>query len=183
MTRIGILPLLLMVGACQLASINENVDSPYYPPPVGSKLILKNDIAIPPDNAGVMLQGGQVMSQRSVNQYYPNCRLEVNAILPTAQTVKADEFLVTHVSTNSYMVGARDGFVKVGLNLATSNSWFNYVTIMKLSSERQPQVRSLTCQQWGDQAFGKQASIQQMRTALGDFFSLELPPGSPGGKH
>jgi hypothetical protein len=177
MTRIAIFPLLLLVGACQLASVNQNVDSPFYPPPVGSKLILKTDITIPPDNAGVMLQGGQVMNQRSINQYQPNCRFEVNAVLSTAQTVAADEFQVTHVTTNSYQVRSRDGFTKVS-NL----SWFNYVTIMKLSSPRQPNVRSLTCQQWGDPAMGKQVSISQMRTALGDFFSLELPPGSPGEK-
>jgi hypothetical protein len=176
MTRFGFVPLLLLVGGCQLAAINENVDSPFYPPPVGSKLILKKDITIPFESAHVMLQGGQVVNQRSVNNYQPNCRFEVNAVLNTAQTVTADEFQITHVSTNNYQVKSGDGFIKVS-NL----SWFNYVTIMKLSSPRQPQVRSLTCQQWGDPSYGKQASITQMRAAMGDFFSLELPPGTPGG--
>jgi hypothetical protein len=185
MTRIGIFSLLLMVGACQLASVNKNVDSPFYPPPVGSRLILKKDLTIPAYSAAVMLQGGQVIGQHSINQYQPNCRLELNAVLPTPQTVTADEFLVTHVTTNSYQVrthDGHDGFVKAGLNLASGFSFNNYVTFMKLSSARQPQVRSLTCQQWGDPALGTQVSIQQMRETLGDFFSLELPAGSPDGK-
>jgi hypothetical protein len=174
----------VLIGACQPGSLTnvKNVDSPYYPPPVGSRLILKKELAIPVGSASVALQSGQLVSQRSVDQYYPNCRLEVDAVLSTTQTVTADEFLVTHVTTRSYQVMARDGIIKVGLNLAGSMSMFNYITVMKLSSARQPQVRSLTCQQWGEPVFGKQVSIQQMRATLGDFFSLELPAGSPGEK-
>lgn len=185
MTRIGIVPLLLLVGACQLASVKGNVDSPFYPPPVGSRLILKKDLTIPVGSAGVVLQAGQVVSQRSVNsvnQYHPNCRLEVSTVLNTTQTVTADEFLVTRVTIRSYQAGTRDGFMKAGLILAEGRGWNVYETVMTLSSARQPQVRSLTCQQWGDPAFGTQASIQQMRAALGDFFSLELPAGSSGEK-
>jgi hypothetical protein len=184
MKRIGVVTLLLLVAGCQLAAINENIDSPFYPPPVGSKLILKKDITIPPDNAGVMLQGGQVMNKHSINQYYPNCRFEVNAVLPTSQEVKADEFQITHVTTNQQEVSIqRDGLLKAGLIMtAGGREYLNYSTVMKLSSVNQPQVRTLTCQQWGDPAFGKQVSIVQMRTALGEYFALELPAGSPGAK-
>jgi hypothetical protein len=182
MKRIGVVTLLLLVAGCQMASVKGNIDSPYYPPPVGSKLILNKDITIPPDNAGVMLQGGLVMNQRSINQYQPNCRLEVNAVLPTPQTVLADEFQITHVSTNSYMVRSHDGFIKVGMNLAGSMGMYNFTTVMKLSSARQPQVRSLTCQQWGDPSWGVPVSIQQMRTTLGEHMTLVLPASSPDAK-
>jgi hypothetical protein len=182
MTRIGIVALLLMVGGCQLASVSENVDSPYYPPPVGSRLILKKDLTIPVGSARVALQGGKEMKPSAVNQYHPHCLLEVNAALAATQTVKADEFLVTHVTTNWHQVKARHGFVKVGLNLAGTFSWNNYLTVMTLSSAKQPNVRSLTCQQWDNPSGGTQVSIQQMRAALGEFFSLELPPGSSGEK-
>ena len=183
MKRLGVLVLPLMLGACQLASINDNPQSPFYPPPVGSKLTLKKDIQIPPDNAGVMLQGGQIMSNSGVNQYQPNCRFELNSVSPTEQSVKADVFTITEVKTNSYQVMApSSGFVKVGLNMAATLSMFNYYTLMRLSSTNQPQVRSLTCQQWGDPAFGKPVSIDQMRMTLGDYFDLELPAGTPGAK-
>src|SRR4030065_2927260 len=93
MRIIALLPLCLLLSACQTAGpLDEN--SPFHLLPSGSRLVLKQELTIPAHSAGVLLQGGRVVSDKDLNQYHPHCRLEVHDVRATAQTGTADEFVV-----------------------------------------------------------------------------------------
>ena len=154
MKIIALLPVYLLLAACQTAGpLDEN--SPHHVLPSGSRLVLKQELAIPAGSAGVMLQGGRVVSDQDANPYHPHCRLEVNDVRETTQTVTADEFVVRRARQESYTV-ARAGLKKVDVSGDGGGiSLFVFRTILGLESPRQPWVRRLTCQQWADPALGQ----------------------------
>ena len=175
MKIIALLPLCLLLTACQTTGpLDES--SPFHILPPGSRLVLKQELAIPARSAGVMLQGGRVVSNKDVIPYHPHCRLEVNDVRETTQAVTTDEFVVRRARQEAYTV-ARPGLMKVDVSGdAGSISHFVFRTILDLESPRQPQVRWLTCQQWADPALGRHVSIREIRTTLGDIIALQLPP-------
>ncbi len=176
MRLVALLPLYLLLGACQTTGpLDEN--SPFHVLPAGSRLTLKQELTIPAHSAGVKLQGGRVVSDKDVNQYHPHCRLEVQDVRDTTQTVMADEFVVRRARQESQMV-AIPGFKKAGLRKSGTMSDYVFLTILDLRSERQPQVRWLTCQQWADPVLGQHVTIREMRTALGEIMALQLPPAA-----
>lgn len=181
MRIIALLPLCLLLSACQSTGpLDEN--SPFHVLPSGSRLVLKQELTIPAHSAGIRLQGGRVVSDKDINLYHPHCRLEVHDVRETTQTVTADEFVVRRARQESHTV-ALPGLKKAGLRRSgtSSPSYFVFRTILDLRSERQPQVRWLTCQQWADPAFGQHVTIREMRATLGGIITLQLPPTASGG--
>jgi len=180
MRIIALLPLCLLLTSCQTTGpLDEK--SPYYIVPSGSRLLLQQALTIPAHSAGVLLQGGRVVSGKDVNQYHPHCRLEVNDVRESLQIVAADEFLVRHAHQEDQMVSV-PAFRKAGLSKAGATPSFNvFRTILKLESPRQPQVRLLTCQQWSEPGIGRHVTIREIRQALGEIITLQLPPGASNG--
>jgi len=179
MRVITFLPLCLLLTACQTTGpLDEN--SPFHLLPSGSRLALKQELTIPAHSAGVLLQGGRVVRDQDINQYHPHCRLEVHDVRETTQTVTADEFVVRRARQETQTV-ARTGLMKAARRYAGNDpSFFVFRTVLDLRSERQPQVRWLTCQQWGDPALGRHLSIHEIRQTLGEIFVLSLPAATPG---
>jgi hypothetical protein len=169
----------LLLAACP-ATYRGNEDSPYYAPPAGSRLILKRELAIPAGSAHVTLQGGRAVNGSELDQYRPHCLLEVLRVSDSPQTVAADEFRVTRVRQDMSTAMRANVFRVRSLAGDTGLTFVNYRTVMDLQSSRQPQVRWLTCQQWGDPALHVHVSVNEMRKALGDWFTLETPR-APGG--
>jgi hypothetical protein len=179
MKQISLIAFCVLLTACQTTGpLDEN--TPSHVLPSGSRLVLKQELVIPVRSAGVMLQDGRVVDAKDVNQYHPHCRLEVNDVRETTQTVTADEFLVKRAHQETQTV-ARPSLIKAGLRTSGTISFYVFRTVMDLRSERQPQVRSLTCQQWGDASLGEHVTIREIRKALGEIILLQLPaaPGSP----
>ena len=58
------------------------------------------------------------------------------------------------------------------------NEMYNYSTVMYLSSElssnRQPDVYRMTCKHWESVIDDHYLSIEQMREAMGEWFTLEV---------
>ena len=179
MRIIALLPLCLLLGACQATGpLDEN--SPFDVLPSGSRLVLKQELTIPAHTAGVLLQGGRVVSGQDVNQYHPHCRLEVHDVRETAQTVATDEFVVRRARQESQTV-ARSGLMKAEFRKPGGISFYVFRTILDLRSERQPQVRWLTCQQWADPALGQHVTIREMRAALGEIITIQIPSSAAVG--
>jgi len=173
----------LVLGACQSAPTNIDENSTLYPPPPGSRFTLKQALTIPANSAHVDLQGGQAVSLSKLNQYRPYCRLDVQEVRETSQSVQPDEFLAKRVyrQTND-VVAQRSGLVRVRrVSNDGGPTFMIYRTVFELQSERQPQVRRLTCEHWDRPALGDHLSLRQIRTALGEFFSVSLP-GDANGK-
>lgn len=172
MYRLLLLLPLMILGACQLTTTRDEA-SPFYVPPAGSRLILNQTLTIPPENVGVFIQGGRAVGNREVDQYLPHCRLEVRDRREAAQNVNPDEFRVERVRRDVQVVSntRTAPLVRVG----HGPSFFIYRTLLDLQSARQPQVRTLVCQHWGHPALDDHLSIRDMRRALGEVMSIELP--------
>lgn len=177
MPRIAILLMLFVLSSCQTSAVLDE-DSPLRPPPPGSRLILNQAISIPAHSAHVVLQGGRVVSDKNINHYHPNCRLEVQKLSDSPQTLQPDEFVVRRArqETRTAWHGDQPRFARrVSSDSNGGPSFFMYQTIFELQSVRQPQVRWMTCEQWGDPAIGQHLTLREIRKALGDVMRLELP--------
>ena len=182
MARLAMLAAMTLLCACQTSYIgNEN--SPYYRVPVGSKLVLHESVAIPPYQAAVFLQGGQIEPLSQINQYYPYCKFEVWKIRDVPQTVKPDEFVITKVaqeithSVSTDRIRLAGVSVGIGVQMGLGDdgaSVETYATRMNLRSEKQPDVFRLSCGQWAYPATGQHVTINEMRVVLGKLFTLQV---------
>ncbi|BCO32218.1 hypothetical protein TspCOW1_23210 [Thiohalobacter sp. COW1] len=157
--------------------------SPWYPPPLGTRVILPEAITIPARSARVYLQDGWITG-RGVNHFAPHCQLEVNRVSDAPQTVPAGEFTVTDVQrrisevvdSRAVQVAGRIG-IGIGIGLFGSDvgdimqAWH-----MRLHADGRADVRALICGGAFDHPSQAQTpSIDQMRRALGRHVILELP--------
>jgi len=167
----------LGLTACHASSVVEE-DSPLRPPP-GTRLILNQSISIPAHSASVVLQGGRVMTGKQINHYHPNCRLEVQKVSDAPQVLQPDEFLVRRSRHEDRTTWNGNPLQLAGANHGNGGpSFVIYQTILELQSVNQPQVRWMTCEQWGDPAIGRHLTLHEIRLALGDVMRLVLPETS-----
>jgi hypothetical protein len=171
---------LLVLGACQSSPTTLDEDSTLYPPPAGSRFTLQQELSIPAHSAHVDLQDGQVVSVSKLNQYHPNCRLDVQYVSETSQIVQPDEFLVRRVHRRATdVVSQRPGVMRVWRVSDDGGLTFMvYRTVFELKSARQPQVRWLTCEHWDRPALGEHLNLRQIRTALGAYFTVQPAGGT-----
>lgn len=174
---------MLLVG-CQIPSYEGNEKSPFYLVPVGSTLKLTRDLAIPAEQVAVYLQGGEVIPSERINQYYPHCKFELLRRLDTPQAVQPDSFEIIKVVQEIGHSVALDGRqlarvsvgigVHVGMKGGDGASLQTYITRLVLRSTRQPEVFRLSCGQAALPHEGEHVSINEMRKALGNVFTLDV---------
>lgn len=197
----GLVLFLVFLGACQSASLPYE-DSPYSVIPAGSRLVLERDLTIPAGRASLYIQGGEVRAYAEIDPYRPHCRLEVQKVLATPQVVKADRFVMEKVIYEEIprlasaarapvrLAAAGDLGIAIGedpagrrprgwpaavaFGMADGSSPWTYATHFRLRSDRQPEVRLLTCQHWDDPALAVHLAVRQIRATLGGIFTLEI---------
>lgn len=149
----------LFLGACQ-ATGGRTAD---WTVPPGSRLVLNKALTIPAHTGYITLQGGRMVANQAIDSYYPNCDFQLRTKSGKPQTLKPGSFTITRVS--------------MGDNPASGRDIRNYYTEMRLHSEAQPQVYYLKCQQWSNylESFDY-VTVAEIRTALGEYFTLELKP-------
>ena len=164
---------LLVLCACQSTPLPRE-ESPYHTVPAGSLLTLYKDLTIPAARASVYIQGGLIASWQDVNSYHPHCIFEVVKVKDTPQHVKAGTFTILKVRQQD-LSGIRPGMQYARLFASGGPSFLIYATIMDLRSVDQPEVFRLTCQHWEiPPHFPQHLTIRQIRTALGELFTLKL---------
>lgn len=172
---------LLVLWAPLLVSCSTTplgTDSPYFQPPVGSRVVVNAPIKIPAGRASVFLQEGQ-WSGGGFNHYEPHCRLEVKNVQDTPQWVRPDSFSIMRVVRDEpYVIALQapsyalsgDGDSGVPVDLIS-------VVEMKLYSMMQPEVLSLTCGgATGDPSDVVPPSIDEINAALGSMAALVIEP-------
>jgi hypothetical protein len=184
----------LLAGCASAAGYDEN--SPGTKVPVGSTLTLSSSLTIPADRRSIYILGGRVVSFNDVNIYYPYCQFRLRHIASRPRTVRPDQFRVTHTkqwdeysgrTTRLRFADARTGGgTAFGLGVRAGGdtggpSIISQATILKLASEKQPEVDDMVCQQWGDQGQTPHLTIQQIRDTLAPLFQLQTkrPPSRP----
>jgi hypothetical protein len=188
MRQLILLSVVGFLAACQTAAYEGNENSPFYPVPSGSTLTLTRSVTIPADQVAVYLQGGEVVPAGRINQYYPHCKFELIHRRDTGQTVRPDDFEIIKVVRETGHSVALAGLqlaqmsVGIGINVGMDrdgSSLQTYSTRLMLRSARQPQVFRLSCGQAALPHEGQHVSINEMRKALGNLFTLELARRAP----
>lgn len=168
----------LLLGSCAMPG-NYGPETSYYRFPEGSRLVLNRVLEIPAHWATVRVQFGRSVPFGHVQEQEPHCIFEINTVRPEPQRVEPDTFAIIRIERDISSIAARPGFIRAAFSFSDgSPTQMFYKTLFTLRSERQPGVRHLTCQ--SDQyaagiAIPRHLTVPEIRQALGDIFTLQLP--------
>ncbi|MEW8030182.1 MAG: hypothetical protein AB2792_05750 [Candidatus Thiodiazotropha sp.] len=171
--------LLLLLSACgQSYMVSDNLAYPYNLPPVGSKLVLMQEVAIEPGTARTFLQRGKTTTLGDFNRYHANCNFEVENLSDNVQTIRPDTFIVKKVQRLMTEVVRHDnrppGFLTVEYG-DPSSPMVTHGYHLWLSSDKQPDVMRMTCRgAFDDLSRSEPPSINEIREALGKIAELVL---------
>ncbi|MBE9559842.1 MAG: hypothetical protein IMF15_03590 [Proteobacteria bacterium] len=168
-----------VLAGCAVNDVKDE-DSAFYSVPVGSTLVLNQQVDIRGDQVAVYVQNGELMQYGEVNFYLPNCKFEIYTMSEQQRTVNPDRFEIVKVVDDiessalqkSTQLAASGGAMTLGW--LDKSYVFNYATLMYLHSEEQKDVYRMTCQHWEDVMDDKYLSVTQMRQAMGEVFTLEI---------
>ncbi|MGB5517335.1 MAG: hypothetical protein WBO73_02565 [Gammaproteobacteria bacterium] len=163
-----------LLAACESQTIKDE-NSQFYSVPLGSRFTLNREITIPPDQTSVYLQYGKTVASRDVDFYYPHCKFELYTISTEGRLVKPDSFVVIRIVDKREDVSVTlPTYAGLSLSYGDGPLHMTYSTAMYLESKIQPDVYRMDCKRWDDPAIGEYLSINEMRQALGDVFTLSL---------
>jgi len=171
--------LVLALTACQTTT-EFPVTSPHYLIPVGSHLVLKQPLEIPPVAATVRLQFGKIVSRFNSQEFEPLCVFESRIVGEAAQRIEPDSFEIIRVRRDYNSTWAQaappTGLIKAFASEGGSRQY--YKTELFLHSDKQPQILVMTCQHAWEPGLGsfdlRPLTVAEIRQALGDYFSLQL---------
>jgi hypothetical protein len=172
----------LLLWSCDTPR-NFGPDSPYYRYPDGSRLVLNRALEIPANWATARLQFGRVVAFGSIQEQEPHCIFEIATVRAEPQRVEPDSFAIVKAQHSISDISASSGFfIRSAFADDARPSQMFYKTTFTLQSERQPGVLRLICQ--SDQYAGgvsiqRYLTVPEIRQALGDIFTLELPGSQP----
>lgn len=178
MKKILLAGLALLLWSCDTPR-NYGPETPYYHYPVGSRFILNRALEIPSNWATARLQSGRVVAFGSVQEQEPHCIFEINTVRAEVQRVEQDIFAIVKVQRSTSTLAAQSSyFIRAAFADTDRPSQMFYKTTFTLRSERQPGVLRLICQ--SDQyaagiSIPRHLTVSEIRQALGDIFTLELP--------
>ncbi|VAW53520.1 hypothetical protein MNBD_GAMMA06-736 [hydrothermal vent metagenome] len=167
------------LAACSASNI-KNENSVFYAVPVGSTLQLNQQLEIQGEQVAVYAQKGALKQYNEVDFYVPNCKFEIYTMNEQPRTVEQDIFeiikVVDDIESSALQKNTKLAVLEGGVTLGIldRSSVFNYATLMYLKSEKQKDVYRMTCQHWEDIMDDRHLSIQQMRDAMGEIFTLEV---------
>lgn len=178
-------PILIGLGLAALLSgcagaREYGPESPHYAYPAGLTVELLRPLAIPPGEASVRLQYGRTVARNGVQEVDPYCIFEIDTVSDAVQMVAPARFRVTRIGrrmeTFSGMPALPWRAIAAGLGRDDGPSHIYFVTEFRLQADGRPAVRALTCQHnVANVAVPHHLTLAEMRHALGDYFSLELP--------
>ena len=163
----------ITITACQPMIVADET-SVFYRVPVGSTLLLNQQLSIPPNKARIFIQYGQIMSYKAIDKYQPHCEFEINTLKETVQYIEPDRFEIYKVSTDYRDVSLQ--FLYASLSMGDQDMGMpivGFTNELFLRSYQQPDVRKLSCLHW-DGPKADHLSINEMKKTLGNIFTLEL---------
>ena len=171
---IGLLSAALL-SACDNSQVVKDENSQFYSVSPGSTFTLNREVTIQPDNTSVYLQNGKIEPVKNIDFYKPHCKFELYTISEQARVVKPDTFVVTKIVDQSEDVSTKwPTYAGLGMAFGDGPVHLTFSTTMYLESSLQPDVFRMNCKRWDWPATGEYLSINEMRQALGDYFTLTL---------
>ena len=164
-----------LLSACDNSQVVRDENSQFFSVPLGSTFTLNREITIQPDQTSVYLQNGNIVLVRDVDFYKPHCKFELFTISEQARVVDPDTFVVTRIVDQREDVSTRwPRYAALGMSGGDGPVHLTFSTTMYLKSKIQPDVFRMNCKRWDWPAIGEFLSINEMRQALGDYFTLTL---------
>ncbi|MET0071440.1 MAG: hypothetical protein ABW096_15495 [Candidatus Thiodiazotropha sp.] len=169
---------MLLLSACsQSYMVSDNLAYPYNLPPIGSKLVLVERVAIEPGTTRTFLQRGRQMSLGDFDRYRANCNFEVGRLSDEVQQIEPDTFVIKRVQRLTTEVvripDHRPRFIAARFDPGSPTVTHGYH--LWLSSESQPDVMRVTCRgAFDDLSRAEPPSIDEIREALGEIVELVL---------
>ncbi|MCU0806477.1 MAG: hypothetical protein MUC53_00560 [Candidatus Contendobacter sp.] len=168
----SVLPLLLFLVACRTLDSADGTGADRIP--VGTLAVLHQDLVIPPNQAGVFIQGTPIGDRY---RYDAACRLEVLTVDATFRTVVADRFTVVRVVQDWERFSQREsGLRRVSLDY-DGPALLRFSTTFYLQSDRQPDVFRLVCSHLQDSGQNPRfLTAAEIRTTLAPVMTLQDAP-------
>ena len=170
-----------MAGCAGLDSADR--DFPYWLPPVGTEVELKEPLEVRPLSARVFLQQGAVVPKTGLNLYLPSCTFAVTQVFEDrSQTIQPDSFQVVRVTGQREEVVQQAparyaaAYLAGGGISGGGSTMVMHLVHLWLESPKQPEVRRLSCRgALDDPPLANRPSIAEMGQALGSIAELHLP--------
>jgi len=132
-------------------------------------VVLNRPLTIPVQRARTYLQFGREISAQQVDRFESNCEFEVRTLRNVPVRINPDTFMVTKVT---YDEDGSEGFL-TGMHLEIgSGATIKYITTIKISSPRQPDVLQMICSWEEGVTRGHQLSFEQFKAAVGPYITL-----------
>lgn len=168
-----------MLSGCS-ALLSENTASDIVPD--GSHLIVKQLVVIPANKGRVYIQDGTVISENQRDQYKPYCWLQSWKVLAVPQEIEPDTFTIKSSRRYEELVrktpplqlafnNAHQKMIQLSLASITA---IEQQTVLYLYSEKQPDIRELTCSYWDDPDNDRHLTLAEIKHALGEIIQLKL---------
>jgi len=165
----------VFLSACESGQVVRDEDSQFYSVRLGSTFTLNREITIQPDNTSVYLQNGKIELVSNVDFYKPHCKFELFTISEKARVVNPDTFVITRIVDQREDVSIKwPSYAGLGMAHGNGPVHLTFSTTMFLESKIQPDVFRMNCKRWDWPVIGEFLSINEMRMALGDYFTLTL---------
>ena len=155
----------------------KDINSSFYAPPVGAQLQLNSSLTIAANEAEARIQDGKhINTYWNLDTYYANCTIELRDLANVERTIEPDTFTITGVIQDTENVMLHTPTIVASAGSGDGGPpLVDYMTIMTLHSDKQPDVTKMSCQNWNEANDGEHLSIVQIRKTLGDLFTLRLP--------
>ncbi len=182
MYRLLLAMVILSLAACATGPVP--VSSPYFRIPDGSKLVLKQELTIPPNAGRVYIQYGKVVTPKEKDDWHAHCWFLSWDVLERTQVIKPDTFIITHsqqledvaMRETSWQFAASQ--IGIGMTEGGGPMALVYSTEMRIHSDRQPAIRRFVCSHWEDPLDAKHLTVAQMQKALGKIADIQLNAGN-----
>ena len=157
MRKHGLMLFALFLAGCQTTATTD-VNSVWFKIHPGSTLVLNQPVAIPAGEAHVDLQNGQLSG--GVDEYTVSCSLDIENLGP--HTVSPDTFQITDASDSQEWISQPD--------------IMRFYKVLRLRSERQPEVLKLVCQDWDGPLMGRPVTVGEIEKAVGAYITFQFAP-------
>jgi len=149
--------------------------------PVGSELVLHKRLVVTNRHDRIRFYRGAIAEDKDfllTKKYDPNCRLVMH------KDLRDYDHVITPGRFAIYAVKQFDDYEILGPRIVASNGPLladdggimpqEYATVMYLRSSEQPQVDRLVCGHYQYSTDGRFLTVNEIRKALGDIFTLDL---------
>ncbi len=155
----------LFLSACQSTYVRHSL-------PMDSIFHLNHEIRFHPSQVAIYLQHGQIVPANSIDDYSPNCTLEVKHKLAHSQTFHPDQFRIDKVRYEIAANNLSTPLVTHSLAFGGQTRYPEYITDIYLHSADQPNIYKLTCQHLEEPENARHLTLEEIQGVLGEIMTI-----------